>query len=93
VLPGEMKGEPMKKHRKLTMPPALRSWIQKGRGMGAQGGGTKVCAIVSVPKASWDLIQETLALDMSSKGFDPKLRQEIRRAVESIKSVRYGPCR
>jgi hypothetical protein len=26
----------MKKNRKLTMPPALRSWLQKGRALGAK---------------------------------------------------------
>lgn len=43
--------------------------------------------LLQVPADAWDTLHETLAVDTTSTAFDPKLRKEIRKALDGVKQV------
>lgn len=50
----------------------------------------EMSVVIKVPVKAWDLLFETLTLDSKSSIFDPKLRLEIRGALEQVRTVYRG---
>ncbi len=42
---------------------------------------------IRLPQETWEKLRETLELDAKSSAFDPKLREEIREALDQVEGV------